>query len=83
MTFIFKLDLDIVKVHTYTEIWVHRSNGSAVRVLTDEQTDTQTDRYTERQTGPILLHRPLTREVIIGTVMKINVVLLQVGIPQI
>ena len=43
MTLIFELDLDIVKVHPYTEIWVHRSNGSAVRVLTDGQTDRQTD----------------------------------------
>ena len=28
---------------TCTNIWIHRSNGSAVRVLTDGHTDTQTD----------------------------------------
>ena len=41
--------------------WVHRSNGSVVTALTDT--------HTHIRTGPILLPRPLTREVKIVTVL--------------
>ena len=44
-----------VKVDAQAKNQGHRSNGLAVRVLTDGHTD--------RQTGPILLPRPLMREV--------------------
>ena len=51
MTLIFDLDLDIVQVDVHVKFLVCMPNGSVVRVCTDTQT------------GPILLPRPLTREV--------------------
>ena len=55
MTLPIKLDLDMVQADPHVKLFVHMSNGSAMRVLTDRHTDTQT--------GPILLPRPLTQEV--------------------
>ena len=50
-----ELDLAMVQLDLHVKFLVRTSNGSVVRVLTDGHTD--------RQTGPILLPRPLTREV--------------------
>ena len=60
MTLTFELDLDMIQVDLHVKFLVRMSNGSAVRVLNYRQTD----RHTHTQTGPILLPRPLTREVI-------------------
>ncbi len=48
-----------VKVNHHTKNQGHRSNGLAVRVLTDGMTEWRKD----GKTAPILLPRPLTREV--------------------
>ena len=61
MTLTTELGRDIMKVHPHTKICVHTSNGLAVRALS--YTELQTDRHTHTHTGPILLPRPLTREV--------------------
>ena len=55
MTLIIKLILDIDQLDAHTKFRVSISNGSAVRA--------QTNRRTDKKTGPILLPRPPTREV--------------------
>ena len=61
MTLTIKFIQDIVKVHPCTKYWVRRSNGPVVRALADRHTHTH--RRKDRRPGPILLPRPLTREV--------------------
>ncbi len=66
MTLTIELGQDIVVTHPHTKNRVHTSKGSVMRVLKDRQTDTQT--------GPILLPRPLRREV---TIVPANVISVQ------
>ncbi len=58
-TLTIELGWDMIKVHHHTKIRVRTSNGSARRPPNDRQPDT----HTHTHTGPILLPRPLTREV--------------------
>ena len=61
LTLTIELSWDFIKVNHGTKIQNRRSNGSAVRVLTNWQTH----RWMDGQTGPILYPRSLTREGII------------------
>ena len=58
LTLIIELIWDIVKVHSCTKYWVHRSS-----VQSWERWQTYTHTHTHRRTGPILLPQPLTPEV--------------------
>ena len=62
MTLTIILGLDFVKVNA-CNFHAHPSNSLALRALTNWQTDGKTVRRKDRNTGPILLPRPLTREV--------------------